>query len=110
MQIDIIGVPIDLGGTRVTGGDLAYRFWALPRIPLMIVLWKGDEEFPAVVNVPSYRAQHAPFALRAYLPAGSASPRNPSRFSRLTSFPARLPRKRDVSACVWLRHCSAAFM
>jgi hypothetical protein len=40
-----------LGGTRVTGGDLAYRFWALPRIPLMIVLWKGDEEFPAAVNI-----------------------------------------------------------
>jgi hypothetical protein len=40
-----------LGGMRATGGDLAYRFWALPRIPLMIVLWKGDEEFPAAVNI-----------------------------------------------------------
>ncbi|HBD10190.1 MAG TPA: hypothetical protein DCZ69_18205 [Syntrophobacteraceae bacterium] len=40
-----------LGGMRVAGGDLAYRFWALPRVPLTFILWKGDEEFPATVHV-----------------------------------------------------------
>jgi hypothetical protein len=40
-----------LGGMRVAGGDLAYRFWALPRVPLTFILWKGDEEFPAAVHV-----------------------------------------------------------
>lgn len=40
-----------LGGMRVASGDLAYRLWALPRIPLLFVLWEGDEEFPAVVHV-----------------------------------------------------------
>jgi hypothetical protein len=40
-----------LGGMRVASGDLAYRFWALPCIPLLFVFWKGDDEFPAVLHI-----------------------------------------------------------
>jgi len=40
-----------LGGTPVPFGDLAYRFWAFPRVPLLYILWRGDEEFEAVINV-----------------------------------------------------------
>jgi hypothetical protein len=35
-----------LGGRRGAEGDLAFSFRALPRVPLHIVCWRGDEEFP----------------------------------------------------------------
>ncbi len=35
-----------LGGRKSLYGDLSYEFQILPRIPLTVVLWKGDDEFP----------------------------------------------------------------
>jgi hypothetical protein len=40
-----------LGGTPVALGDLAYRLWAFPRVPLLYILWRGDEEFEPVLNI-----------------------------------------------------------
>jgi hypothetical protein len=40
-----------LGGAALPYGDAAYGFPALPRIPAGCVLWAGDEEFPARVNM-----------------------------------------------------------
>ncbi len=40
-----------IGGTRVQMGDCALRFRAFPRIDIIFVLWKGDEEFPPDGNV-----------------------------------------------------------
>jgi hypothetical protein len=40
-----------LGGERLDFGDAAFRFQALPRIPLDYILWVEDEEFPARVTV-----------------------------------------------------------
>jgi hypothetical protein len=31
-------------GTRLERGDLAFQVWPLPRVPLTLVLWRGDEE------------------------------------------------------------------
>jgi hypothetical protein len=39
-----------LGGRREFFGNLAYSYQILPRVPIMVVCWLGDEEFP-----PSYR-------------------------------------------------------
>jgi len=39
-----------IGGQKQPMGDLAYSFRALPNVPLMVVCWLGDEDFP-----PSYR-------------------------------------------------------
>ncbi len=39
-----------LSGRREFFGNLAYSYQILPRIPIMVVCWLGDEEFP-----PSYR-------------------------------------------------------
>jgi hypothetical protein len=39
-----------LGGTKIDYGDVALEFMALPRIPVVCVLWAEDEEFPARVS------------------------------------------------------------
>ena len=42
----------NLAGVRQFGlGDLAYTFQALPRVSLLLVFWKGDEDFPASFQV-----------------------------------------------------------
>lgn len=38
------------GGCAWPMGDQAYLFWPLPRLPLLVVHWLGDEDFP-----PSYK-------------------------------------------------------
>ena len=40
-----------LGGEAVDMGDAAVRLLAFPRVPLWVVLWAADEEFPAQANV-----------------------------------------------------------
>lgn len=40
-----------LSGEPLSIGDAAYRFWVLPRIPVAVVYWAGDEEFPASARV-----------------------------------------------------------
>jgi hypothetical protein len=40
-----------IGGEPLEMGDAGYRFRALPRIPLALVWWAGDEEFPANATV-----------------------------------------------------------
>lgn len=39
-----------LGGRREFFGNVAYSYQVLPRVPIMVVCWLGDEDFP-----PSYR-------------------------------------------------------
>ena len=36
----------ELNGRQEEVGDAAYRFQALPRVPVMVAYWLGDEEFP----------------------------------------------------------------
>lgn len=35
-----------LGGEKAEHGDISYIIPALPRVPLLYILWQGDEEFP----------------------------------------------------------------
>lgn len=39
-----------LGGIRENRGDRAYVFKVFPRVPVLLVFWKGDEEFEPRVN------------------------------------------------------------
>ena len=41
----------ELGGTRVEHGDASVRFLPFPKIPVTIILWGEDSEFPASVSV-----------------------------------------------------------
>jgi hypothetical protein len=44
-------VGLRLGGGETEFGDVSFRLWPLPKIPLGYILWRGDEEFPARVVV-----------------------------------------------------------
>jgi hypothetical protein len=40
-----------LGGHKAEHGDESFVLAALPRVPMTYILWKGDEEFPAAVQL-----------------------------------------------------------
>jgi hypothetical protein len=42
---------LSLGAQQVRYGDAALQFLALPRVPVVMVLWQGDEEFPPRLSV-----------------------------------------------------------
>jgi hypothetical protein len=65
-----------LGGRREFFGNLAYSYQVLPRVPIMVVCWLGDEDFP-----PSYRMlfdanAHHHLVTDAYAILGSQLTRN----------------------------------
>lgn len=41
----------NLGGESYPLGSAAYIFKALPRVPIMVVFWQGDEDFPSSFQV-----------------------------------------------------------
>ncbi len=47
----LIEVAAALGGRKVDYGDIAVSTKAFPRVPLTIVLWRGDKEFPPDGNI-----------------------------------------------------------
>lgn len=40
-----------LGGRELDLGDVSFTIPALPKLPLAVVLWEGDEEFPARATI-----------------------------------------------------------
>lgn len=40
-----------MGGEPVKLGDMGYRFYVLPRIPIQAGIWEADEEFPPQVTI-----------------------------------------------------------
>ncbi len=40
-----------LGAQTIDTGDVGYEFRLLPNIPLRLILWAGDDEFPAEANI-----------------------------------------------------------
>ncbi len=38
---------LDLGGSPLDMADAAFSFTIVPAVPVAVLLWKGDEEFPA---------------------------------------------------------------
>ena len=43
------------------------ELWGLPRVPLRVVLWEGDEEFPSRVTILVDRTADSQLALDALL-------------------------------------------
>jgi hypothetical protein len=53
-QLDIEGFKLSCqknGGVATTVGDAAYIFSALPRVPLLVNYWCGDEDFPSACKI-----------------------------------------------------------
>jgi len=48
---DFLEAGLSIGGAKVDYGDVGLRFQALPRIPVLFILWTADDEFPAKVNI-----------------------------------------------------------
>ncbi len=40
-----------LNGHPISYGDVAFEFRIFPKVPIRIILWEGDEEFPAEANI-----------------------------------------------------------
>ncbi|MBF0226340.1 MAG: DUF3786 domain-containing protein [Desulfobacterales bacterium] len=40
-----------LKGIKTTAGDVGFEFYIFPKIPLELILWEGDDEFPAEANI-----------------------------------------------------------
>ena len=40
-----------MGGLAADYGDVAVTVWAFPRVPITLVLWRGDDEFPPDGNI-----------------------------------------------------------
>jgi hypothetical protein len=40
-----------LGGQAILAGDAGFEFRLFPRIPVQLILWEGDSEFPAEANI-----------------------------------------------------------
>lgn len=40
-----------LGGKKLNQGDVSYEFFAFPQVPLRLIFWDADEDFPAQAQV-----------------------------------------------------------
>jgi len=40
-----------LGGSPINYGDAGFKIPALPKLPLAVILWEGDDEFPAQAHI-----------------------------------------------------------
>jgi hypothetical protein len=47
----LVEIAATMGGRRSDYGDIAVTITAFPNVPLTIVLWRGDEEFPLDGNI-----------------------------------------------------------
>jgi len=48
---DFLKAGLSIGGRKIHYGDVGLTFQALPRVPVLFILWATDEEFPARVNI-----------------------------------------------------------
>ncbi len=46
-QDGFASLSLSFGGKKVDGGDCAFEFFFFPRLPVRLILWVADEEFPA---------------------------------------------------------------
>jgi hypothetical protein len=44
-------VAEDLNGETLGLADVAFKVWALPKIPIYYLFWKGDEEFEPRLSI-----------------------------------------------------------
>ena len=47
----LLKVGLALGGKELDRGDVALEMPVLPRVPVTLILWEGDDEFPPNANI-----------------------------------------------------------
>lgn len=47
----LLKVGLALGGRKLDRGDVALEMPMLPRVPVILILWEGDDEFPPSANI-----------------------------------------------------------
>lgn len=50
-EADLVAAASAISGRPAGLGDVSVRLEALPRVPLVLVLWRGDDEFPPTGNL-----------------------------------------------------------
>jgi hypothetical protein len=48
---NLLHAVVIMGGKTIDTGDAGYEFRLFPNIPVRLILWAGDEEFPAEANM-----------------------------------------------------------
>jgi hypothetical protein len=48
---NLLHAGVIMGGKTIDTGDAGYEFRLFPNIPVRLILWAGDEEFPAEANM-----------------------------------------------------------
>ena len=65
-----ISVCRKLGGIAIEGGDAAFELRVFPRLPVRLILWLADEEFPARLTYLFDRTANVHFLLDGIWAAG----------------------------------------
>jgi len=47
----LLAAAAQLGGRSLDTGDAGFQFAALPYTPVQLIVWQGDDEFPAEANI-----------------------------------------------------------
>jgi hypothetical protein len=47
----LLGAGEILGGQTIDSGDVGYEFRLFPHVPVRLILWAGDDEFPSEANM-----------------------------------------------------------
>jgi hypothetical protein len=48
---NLLNAGVIMGGKTIDTGDAGYEFRLFPNIPVRLILWAGDDEFPAEANM-----------------------------------------------------------
>ena len=60
---DFASISLSLGAEKVEGGDIAFEFRVFPRLPVRLLLWLEDDEFPARLSYLFDKTAHLHFKL-----------------------------------------------
>jgi hypothetical protein len=60
---DFTSMSLSLGAEKVEGGDIAFEFRVFPRLPVRLLLWLEDDEFPARLSFLFDKTAHYHFKL-----------------------------------------------
>lgn len=49
--LQLATAALQLNGRAISHGDVAFEFYVFPKVPIQVILWEGDDEFPPEANI-----------------------------------------------------------